>query len=231
MSVARQLYRLQEVDQELESSEQTYSRISSQIGENKTVIDTRNRLESERNQLDEAAHQQHSVEWEIEGISTKLANVEEELYSGRTTNPKELTNLQHEIDGLKANRGKLEDQALEIMEKVEQTKKSVSSLETELKRLETEWQSQQKELSAELKELETAIAGLKDQRESLAAEIDPQVIDIYNELKRQRGTSVARVEQGICRGCRISLPVTELQRVRSGDLVRCSSCGRILFLA
>ncbi len=231
MSVARQLYRLQEVDQELESSEQTYSRISSQIGENKTVIDTRNRLESERNQLDEATHQQHSVEWEIEGISTKLANVEDELYSGRTTNPKELTNLQHEIDGLKANRGKLEDQALEIMEKVEQTKKSVSSLETELKRLETEWQSQQKELSAELKELETAIAGLKDQRESLAAEIDPQVIDIYNELKRQRGTSVARVEQGICRGCRISLPVTELQRVRSGDLVRCSSCGRILFLA
>jgi predicted nucleic acid-binding Zn-ribbon protein len=231
MSVARQLYRLQEVDQELESSEQTYSRISSQIGENKTVIDTRNRLESERSQLDEATHQQHSVEWEIEGISTKLANVEEELYSGRTTNPKELTNLQHEIDGLKANRGKLEDQALEIMEKVEQTKKNVSSLETELKRLETEWQSQQKELSAELKELETAIAGLKDQRESLAAEIDPQVIDIYNELKRQRGTSVARVEQGICRGCRISLPVTELQRVRSGDLVRCSSCGRILFLA
>jgi predicted nucleic acid-binding Zn-ribbon protein len=231
MSVARQLYRLQEVDQELESSEQTYSRISSQIGENKTVIDTRNRLESERSQLDEATHQQHSVEWEIEGISTKLANVEEELYSGRTTSPKELTNLQHEIDGLKANRGKLEDQALEIMEKVEQTKKSVSSLETELKRLETEWQSQQKELSAELKELETAIAGLKDQRESLAAEIDPQVIDIYNELKRQRGTSVARVEQGICRGCRISLPVTELQRVRSGDLVRCSSCGRILFLA
>lgn len=231
MSVARQLYRLQEVDQELESSEQTYNRISSQIGESKTVIDTRNRLESERKQLDEATHQQHAVEWEIDGISAKLAKVEEELYSGRTTSPKELTNLQHENDGLKANRGKLEDQALEIMEKVEQALKNVSSLETELKKLESEWQSQQKELSAELKELETAIAGLKDRRESLAAEIDPQIIGVYNELRRQRGTSVARVEQGICRGCRISLPVTELQRVRSGDLVRCSSCGRILFLA
>ena len=40
----------------------------------------------------------------------------------------------------------------------------------------------------------------------------------------------ARVEQGICRGCRISLPTTDLQQARSGKLVQCSSCGRILFL-
>ncbi|MFC2072406.1 C4-type zinc ribbon domain-containing protein, partial [Chloroflexota bacterium] len=50
-------------------------------------------------------------------------------------------------------------------------------------------------------------------------------------LKKQKGTAIANVEQGICRGCRILLPITELQRARSSSLVRCSSCGRILFLA
>ncbi len=231
MSVARELYRLQEVDQELESDEQTYKRISSQIGESEAVTTARNRLNSERQNLEEISHQQHTVEWEIEDISAKLTKVEEELYSGRTTSPKELTGLQQEIDSLKAKRSKLEDQVLELMEKVELSTANVTSLDTELKRLEAEWENQQKEMSAELKELEAAISGLKNRRESLVAEIDPQLIEVYNELKKQRGTSVARVEQGICRGCRISLPVTELQRVRSGELVRCSSCGRILFLA
>ena len=52
-----------------------------------------------------------------------------------------------------------------------------------------------------------------------------------HKLKKQKGTAVAKVEQGVCCGCRISLPSTELQRARSDSLVRCSSCGRILFLA
>jgi len=36
---------------------------------------------------------------------------------------------------------------------------------------------------------------------------------------------------GICQGCRITLPNTDLQRARGGGVVRCSSCGRIIFLA
>ena len=125
----------------------------------------------------------------------------------------------------------MEDQALEIMDQAELTTKSVATLDNRLKALEAEWHSQQLELSAQLEQLKTEISNLKGKRELLAAEIDPQVLDVYQELKKQKGTAVAKVEQGICRGCRISLPVTELQRTRGGSLVRCSSCGRILFSA
>jgi predicted nucleic acid-binding Zn-ribbon protein len=231
MSVAKQLYQLQEVDLELESNEQALNQIASQLGESKAVIETQNKLASERRHLEELTHQQHSVEWEIDDITSKLKTAEEELYSGRIRNPKELTNLQQEIDGLKVKRNKLEDQALEIMEKAELATKSAATLDSELRKIKTEWQSQQHKLSTDLKQVETAISNLKHKRELLATAIDPQVTDIYHELKRQRGTAVAKVEQGICHGCRISLPVTELQRARSSNLVRCSSCGRILFLA
>ena len=231
MSVAKQLYQLQEVDLELESNEQALNQIASQLGESKAVIETQNKLASERRHLEELTRQQRSVEWEIEDITSKLTTAEKELYSGNIRNPKELTNLQQETDSLKVKRHKLEDQALEIMEKAELATKSVATLDSELRKSKTEWQSQQQKLSTDLKQLETAISNLKHKRELLATEIDPQVTEIYHELKRQRGTAVAKVEQGICRGCRISLPVTELQRARSGSLVRCSSCGRILFLA
>jgi len=231
MNVSRQLFNLQEVDQELASNEQAHARISAQLGESKDVLDTRAKLEVETKQLEEITHSQHTVEWEIEDISAKLTKFEGELYSGKTTSPKELTSLQQEIDSLKNNRGKLEDRDLEFMETIESLNTTISELRSNLEKLEIEWQQKQKDFIAELKELEKLISGLTEKRKTLASEIDPQLLTVYEELKKQKGASVAKVEQGICRGCRISLPVNELQQVRSGSMVRCSSCGRILFLA
>lgn len=231
MNISRQLFNLQEVDQELASNEQAYARISSQLGESKDVLDTRVKLEAETKQLEEITHTQHTVEWEIEDLSAKLTKFEQELYSGKTTNPKELTSLQQEIENLKNNRGKLEDRDLEIMETIENLNTTISELQASLEKLETEWRVQQKDFTVELKELERTISDLKEKRTNLASEINPQVLMVYEELRKQKGASVAKVEQGICRGCRISLPINELQQVRSGSMVRCSSCGRILYLA
>ncbi|MFC1948984.1 zinc ribbon domain-containing protein [Chloroflexota bacterium] len=231
MSIVSQMYKLQEVDLEIESDERTLNHITSQLGESKIVIEAQNKLDSERQHLEELLRQQQSVEWEIDDISSKLASVEKDLYGGRIRNPKELTDLQHEADLLKANLTKLEDRALGIMEQVEASTKSASSLDKKFNRLEAEWQGQQKKLSADLEQLQSEIANLKQKRQLLAKEIDPQAVEIYQELRKKRGTAVAKVEQGICDGCRISLPVSELQQVRTGSLVRCGSCGRILFLA
>jgi len=231
MGIAKQLYQLQEVDLELESNEQALSQIAGQLGESQTVVRVKGKLTMEQQRLEELRRQQHSAEWEIDDIGTKLVAAEEKLYSGRITNPKELANLQHEVDGLKVRRGQLEDKTLETMEQVELVTASVASLNGELKTLEAEWQSQQQQLSADMEQLKTILASLKHKRQLLAAGIDPQAIEVYHKLKKQRGTAVAKVEQGMCRGCRISLPITELQQARSGNLVRCSSCGRILFLA
>jgi len=231
MSVVKQLYQLQEVDLELESNEQSLNQIAAQLGESEAVVKARSKLDLEHQRLEELNRRQRSIEWEIDGITSKLAPAEEELYSGRIHNPKELANLQHEIDGLKARRDRLEDKALEIMDQVDLATKSIAAIDNELKTLEAEWQSQQQQLSANLEQLKTTLSSLKDKRQLVTAEIDPQSIEVYQELKKQRGIAVARVEQGICRGCRISLPITELQQARSGSLVRCSSCGRILFLA
>ena len=127
MSVANQLYQLQEIDLELESNEQALNQTANQLGESKAVVATRNKLAQEHQRLEELNRQQHSLEWEIDDLTGKLTTVEEELYSGRTRNPKELTNLQHEIDGLKTKRNQSEDKALEIMDQVELTNKSAAS--------------------------------------------------------------------------------------------------------
>jgi predicted nucleic acid-binding Zn-ribbon protein len=231
MSVAKQLHQLQEIDLELETNEQALRQIASQLGESQAVVRARTKLASENQRLEELKRQQHSLEWEIDDLVNKLAPAQERLYGGSIRNPKELTNLQHEVDGLKSKREQLEDKALEVMEQVELIEAGVATISKDSKRLEAEWQSQQQQLSNNMKELKTTLSDLKHKRQSLSTGIDPEAIEFYDKLKKQKGTAVAKVEQGICHGCRISLSAAELQQARSTNSVQCSNCGRILFLA
>ena len=230
MAVVKQLYQLQEVDLEIESSEQALAQIASQLGESQAVVKTRTELKSKQQHLEELGQQQHSAEWEIEDLVNKLSTAEGKLYSGRIKDPKELTNLQHEVEGLRGRRSQLEDKALEIMDQVEISTASVTTLTNELKTLEAEWHSQQQQLSTDMERLKAALSNLENKRQLLSFEIDPETVEFYQALKKQKGQAVAKVEQGVCRGCRILLPTTELQRARGDSLVQCSSCGRILFL-
>ncbi len=229
MSVAKQLYQLQEVDLEIDSHEQTIGQVTGQLGESEAVINVRNKLASAQQQRAELSRQQQSVEWEIDDRSGKITTAEEELYSGRIRNPKELANLQHETYLLRDKRRQLEEQALEMMDRAEAITRKMATLASEVKSLEAEWQQQQQQLSAQLGQLKTELVELNRQRQLMVNGIDPQAVEVYQGLKKHKGTAVARVEQGICRGCRITLPVTELQQVRGGGLVRCGSCSRILF--
>ena len=231
MIVAKKLYQLQEIDLELESNERTLKQKSSQLGESPEVVKVRADLASQRQHLEELKRQQHSAEWEIDDLTSKITTLEQKLYDGRIKNPKELTNLQHEVEGLKTLRSHSEDKTLEIMNQVELTEGDVALASNKLKALEAEWQNQQQHLNTDIEQLQITLSALEQKRQQILAEIDPQTIALYQELKRQRGTGVARVDQGTCRGCQISLPTSELQRAKSGSLVRCGSCGRILFLA
>jgi len=230
MGVAKQLYRLQEVDLDIGSEEQALVQITSQLGESHAVVRAKDGLKEKQQHLEELGRQQHSAEWELDDLVNKLTAAEGKLYGGRIKDPKELTSLQHEVEVLRGRRNHLEDAALEMMDKVELATVGVATLTNELKALEAEWHSQQQQLSVDMERLKTELADLKQKRQRLSADIDPQAVELYQELRRQRGRAVARVEQGICHGCRISLPTTDLQRARGDGLVQCSSCGRILFL-
>jgi predicted nucleic acid-binding Zn-ribbon protein len=231
MNVAVRLYQLQEVDLDIESSEQTLGQITGQLGESETMVAARTKLTSERQRLEELERQQHSAEWEIDDLSSKISAAENKLYAGQISNPKELTNLQHDVETLKARRRQLEDKTLAVMEQVEVAKGGVVSKGKEFEAVETEWRGQQQQLSTEMEQLRIKLSELSQKRQALIDQIDPQTFEFYSELKKSKGTAVAKVEQGVCKSCRISLPTTELQQVRTGSLVQCNSCGRILFLA
>jgi hypothetical protein len=175
--------------------------------------------------------QQKSTEWEIDDLSAKIKDTEKKLYGGKIFNSKELSSLQQETDDFKKRRSGFEDKSLELMDQLEILRKTIAGSKEELDKMEIQWKEQQKQLVVELMQLKAAQVVQESNRKQLTALFDAETIDTYQELRKRKGTAVAKVEQGICQGCRITLPNTDLQRAKGGGVVRCSSCGRIIFLA
>ena len=230
MAAVRQLYQLQALELEIESKEQALAQALSQLGESQAVAEAKSRLTKEQQHLEELQKEQHSAEWEIEDLETKLAVAKEALYSGRIKNPKELTGLQHEVESLKDKRNRLEEKALGIMEQVEMAQTNLANLKGELKEVEDKWRIEQQKRASEIEQLENILSELKNRRQTALTGIDSEAIDLYQQLRKQKGVAVARVERGICCGCRIALSTAELQRARGTRLLMCNYCGRILFL-
>ena len=226
----KELYKLQEIDQEIATCEQTRSTLVEKLKGNTEITSIRSKLALVNKQLEDLQRQQRTIERDIEDVVIKLTKFENDLYSGRTANTKELAGMQQEIENLKSKRRSLEDRELGLMESVEKAETAVSLLETRLQHLETSWTEEQQSLQNALKNSEKTLSALRMVRAAAAESIDADTLAMYTELKKQKGTAVAKVERGICTGCRIQISTNEQQKVRSGSLVRCSSCGRILFM-
>jgi uncharacterized protein len=231
MSIAQQLYHLQELDIEIETDRQSLQLMKSQLGESAIFAKARADLAAEQKRIADLKKQQQTFEWEADDITAKLKKSEEELYSGRIRNPKELSSLQQDVTMLKANRSKIDDKDLELMESLEKSNAKYSGLSEQFKKVEAQWKIDQQQLTTDIEKTGEKLTKCEEERQSLISSLGANIIALYEDLKKKRKTAVARVTQGTCSGCRIQLPITDLQRVRSGSVVQCSSCARILYLA
>ncbi len=230
MSTVRDLAQLQDIELAIEVNEQAQLRTGHALTDNHIVTDAKAKLAAAQQSLEEHTRKQKAIDTEIEDFSAKLKTINRKLYDGKTSNSKELSNLQTEADDFQKKRSRLEDQSLESMEAIERIRKNIVVATEELTAAEAAWEEQRKNLNTELVQLHTDHNALEIKRHALIAEIEPAALVVYKEAKKRRGTAVAKVEQGICRGCRIAVSNAELQQVKMGHISRCNNCGRILYL-
>jgi uncharacterized protein len=228
MSV-RQLYELQVMELDISSAEQSAAQAQARLNDSEELRLAQLKLTTARGGLDALVQQQKQNDWAVADITAKMTVTSESLYGGRVRNPKELTDLQHELDALTRQRNPLEEKALSYMEKIESAQAGIAKLDSDLKEVESRLREERKALHAQLEEIKARLAALHEQHAAKIAIIPPEDVKFYADLKKRRGVPVARVEKGTC-ACRISLSSAEIQRARAGRIVQCSSCSRILFI-
>lgn len=169
------------------------------------------------------------LEHEAEAFGRKMKAEEGRLYDGSVANPKELEAIRHELEGLRARRTRVEDEELDQMERREDLDARLKVAETELTELRDRLAEIQGESGSELKAVEHGLVERRAERAELAAEIDEQLLQTYEDLRlSKRGVGAAALTDGVCQGCHQKLSSAEIARLKQVDLKRCEYCNRIL---
>jgi uncharacterized protein len=229
--VAALLFQLQQLDLEQERLTAEHQAVMSSLQGNPQLQKLRAEHTSVQQQLFSGLQAQKEAEWALEDVNRRLKALEDRLYSGTVNNPKELASLQQEVQHLRAQQTRKEEQALEVMDAAESLQEMAQRKSDALNQAEQAWQQENVVLVARRDSLQTRQQELQKKRIQLAANVSIEVLNRYEMLKRlKQGRAVSRVEQNACQWCRVILTPSELQRVRiSGELQHCTNCGRILY--
>lgn len=232
MSLAKELFQLQQIEQEIETKNSEIARIKESQGKSQKVLDAESSLEQAGEWLGKIQKDQKEKEYSLQDLNTRKKDLEKMLYEGKDKGPKELESIRKEAEKVKAQAQKDEELLFGLMGEIDEAQKNVAKYKANLKQIEEEWSGEKSNFSSRISSLESAIQDLQNKRSEQSALIAPSDLDFYNKLKSQKqGKSVARVEQGRCQGCRLNLSMNLLKRLRTEKSpILCDNCGRILLL-
>lgn len=226
------LYDLQQLDAEIETVSRRLKEIAASLGESTDLKRARKIAGDAQAHLAKCRAHMQNLDLEVNGLGQKIQIEEKELYSGRVTNPKELAGLQEEVASLKRRREKREEDLLEAMVAAEEAEAAVADAQAILTQVSEVWRAGQEKMTEEQTQLQARMAELGARRETSVAAIGPEDVSAYERLRqRKAGRAVAVVKDGICLGCRMNPPSSQVQHARTGsELVFCNNCGRILYV-
>ncbi|MGQ0849639.1 MAG: zinc ribbon domain-containing protein [Actinomycetota bacterium] len=170
------------------------------------------------------------AEGELEILENKLKESETRLFaggmSGRETEQKRL-----EVQALGGQREAMEARVFGIIELVDPLRDIVNGLEAEVAAANREVAGLEQAIAQAWKEIDAQIARREATKAGLAAPIPPQLMTLYEQLRRSKGgVAVGRLNGGICGGCHLTLSIPEQAEAAEWDPPRCIHCMRILVI-
>ena len=225
------LYRLQQIDDEIREGKERLTSVLRLQAESSELLAARESADAVESELQRRRTSQKDLNLELSTLNTKSKRSEDRLYSGLVKNPKELADIQQEIESLGRRRSVLEDEVLEAMILLEEAESESNSAASDLIRIEEEWQYNQEILKEEQAELVQRLGELLNSRKQQLTTINPQTLTAYEGAKRHAGPSaVVLLVNGRCRGCQVTVPANLVKGVDRGEMITCDTCGRLLYL-
>jgi predicted nucleic acid-binding Zn-ribbon protein len=137
--------------------------------------------------------------------------------------------LMHEIQFTETEIGANEDKILEIMVNAELREKEVKAAEAELKEETAEIEKEKLSARERTAQDEKELAEWAAKRDAARAAIGEDVLRHYDRVSKFRGSGIAEVRDQKCMGCSVVLRPQTYNEVRSGQLIYCDSCQRVLY--
>jgi predicted nucleic acid-binding Zn-ribbon protein len=197
----------------------------------KRVTAANDELAVVKSEADQIALELRRGEVDVETVTDRITKDEARLSSGNAT-PKELEQLQHEVESLKKRQEALEEIELEIMIRNDAVIARSNTLTTDLASLQTLKDEISGRLQSATDEINKVIADKNTARNLVTGKIEKALIDLYEKIRGNAGgVGAAALVGNKCNGCNLAINAVEMDRIKSlskDELLRCEECRRIL---
>ena len=175
---------------------------------------------------------QSKADAEVEHVKARRVRDEERMSSGAITNPKDLESLQHELGALQRRISTLEDEELEVMERLEDAQKRLSSVSADLDGIKAELEQVTAVRDAAVEAIDVEAATATAERERIVAQVPADLLALYDKVRAQYGgLAAAELRARRCEGCRLEINGADLREIAAmpdDEVLRCPECSRIL---
>jgi predicted nucleic acid-binding Zn-ribbon protein len=169
-------------------------------------------------------------EGEIDGVRQREDRDRSMLDSGGV-NPKQLAELQHELETLQRRQSSLEDSLLEIMERREELQNDQAERLSKIDELADQLSIARTARDAALVTIDGSRHQLATRRSEVTGRLDADLVALYERQRGHGGPGAGLLQGRRCGACRIEIDRGEMQRIAAApadEVLRCPECGAIL---
>ena len=230
MSDVLALFRIQELELDIIDRTRRIKSINTQLEDDAALEEAQRHFDEAQEAFEAVAKQTKEVEVEIAAVTEKRADAETRLYSGEVKNPKELREMQMEVEALGRRKSVLEDEIQRLSAVRDDLLQKSTDSEVALKGLKKSLRVENQQLVSERDSLASSVNKLLKERKTGLEEISPDLIKRYNKMRKPKAhRPIAELRDNACTICGIeqnSMVIAAMHR--ADDVVTCQHCGRML---
>ena len=230
MKIARALYEIQSIELDIIERTKRLKSVNAQLKNDKLLRQAKKGFAIAETALNDNGRLVKDVENQIEAVVEKRKATETRLYSGSVGNPKELQDMQMEMESLTRRQTQLEDQLLQLMMARDDVSQEMDDSTQILEETKGQHDKQQQSLLKEKTALSGEIERLMTKRKRALEKAPAEALQTYDNMRKAKANRpVAVLRDRSCTICGIEQDGAVLAAIKQHNaLVNCNNCGRIL---
>lgn len=198
----------------------------------RTRADLDNRVRDAQILVDDLTAAQEKVDADVELVKARRARDRERMDAGLISNPKDLERMTHELESLERRITSLEDDEIEVMERLEEATSALAALTDQVAAADQRLGALEAARDSRASEIDAELATVARERTPTAEGLPEDLRALYDRLRAQKGgIGAAALRARACEGCRLTLDNAELAVIKAApadEVIRCEECQRIL---